>query len=347
MVTVRRIIQYAKNSFKLAQAQGMGTMLRALHRFYVNRKLPKKTRFLPTAMEVEITNRCNLNCIMCRGGSQVKKSSCPPQDMDMETFSKLLKKLKFLNLLSFRGRGEPLMNPQLEEMVILAKSQGIRVRISTNGMLLDAKKAETLLSLPIHEISISIDACNPHTYAKIRKGGDLNLVLHNLKTLAKLNQKQGRTKLMVMFVVMRSNYKELYGLYEKIKGLGVSRLTPRRLHVGASPEVREERLTPAQFEEVEKMVRSFHGSDIQLYTGDLLTNPQNARCSNLWESPFLTVDGGLSLCPAAFYNHDLSYGNLLEEDFLKIWNKKSVQKHRVMIAHGEAPFCKGCPVVDL
>lgn len=79
--------------------------------------------------------------------------------MSPERFSKVLSAVKphtkfvYLHLM-----GEPLLNPELETFLILAKEQDITVQITTNGTLLQ-KRQEILLNAPaLRQINISLSS---------------------------------------------------------------------------------------------------------------------------------------------------------------------------------------------
>lgn len=100
---------------------------------------------------LEITNVCNLSCSFC------PKTKRPPRTLSADEFSLLARKLRpYGEYLYLHVMGEPLLHPQLGEVLQIAASLGFRVCITTNGTLLP--KAESiLLSAPsVYKISISL-----------------------------------------------------------------------------------------------------------------------------------------------------------------------------------------------
>ncbi|HVY31404.1 MAG TPA: radical SAM protein [Polyangiaceae bacterium] len=102
----------------------------------------------PLLVNIEPTHRCNLDCVYCD-----KVDAKSPQ---METAAALhmLDELAALGTLSvcFDG-GEPLVHPGIEKLVRRAKTHGLRVSMSTNGMLLK-KKPRVLDCVDVVKISI-------------------------------------------------------------------------------------------------------------------------------------------------------------------------------------------------
>ncbi|WP_313524099.1 radical SAM/SPASM domain-containing protein [Anaerotignum sp.] len=100
---------------------------------------------------IEITNVCNLSCSFCIGNVR------EPRFMNTEEFSHIIHQAKehtdhiYLHVL-----GEPLVHPQLEELLTVAHGLGMNVNITTNGTLLP-KKQEMLLKAPaLRKVSVSL-----------------------------------------------------------------------------------------------------------------------------------------------------------------------------------------------
>ena len=79
---------------------------------------------------IEITNNCNLNCSFC---SKVEK---PRRNMSLEEFEIILKKIQgYTDYIYLHVKGEPLLHPNLIEMINLASTYNIKVNLTTNGTL--------------------------------------------------------------------------------------------------------------------------------------------------------------------------------------------------------------------
>ena len=100
---------------------------------------------------VEITNVCNLSCVFCPGTERAKRFLSPAE------FRLMAEKLRgHTRYLYFHVMGEPLLHPQLPELLAIAHELGFRVCVTTNGTLL-AEKTAALLSAPaLHKVSVSL-----------------------------------------------------------------------------------------------------------------------------------------------------------------------------------------------
>lgn len=100
---------------------------------------------------VEITNVCNLRCSFCPG-TRREKRFLPP-----EQFRILAGRLRpYVTYLYLHVMGEPLLHPQLKELLEIAHEMDFRVCLTTNGTLLD-QQGPLLLSGPtLHKVSVSL-----------------------------------------------------------------------------------------------------------------------------------------------------------------------------------------------
>ena len=100
---------------------------------------------------LEITNCCNLRCSFCPGTSRT------PGTLSPESFRILAEKLRpYTDYLYLHVMGEPLLHPQLGELLEICRGLGFRVILTTNGTLVERQTA-TLLSAPaLHKVSFSL-----------------------------------------------------------------------------------------------------------------------------------------------------------------------------------------------
>lgn len=102
---------------------------------------------------IEISNKCNLKCNYCPHQIQKREKGF----MTIENFKKSLELVKQLkqDRLTLHNFGEPLLHPQLEEFIKLAKGIVPNVNLSTNGILLTREKAVKLKEAGLSELYFS------------------------------------------------------------------------------------------------------------------------------------------------------------------------------------------------
>lgn len=102
-------------------------------------------------MYLEITNVCNLRCAFCPGTQRPRRFMTP------EEFRQLATRLRpYGTYLMLHVMGEPLLHPQLAELLDIAGELGFRVCLVTNGTLLP-RQLPTLEGSPaLHKLSVSL-----------------------------------------------------------------------------------------------------------------------------------------------------------------------------------------------
>lgn len=100
---------------------------------------------------LEITNVCNLHCDFCPGTRRVPGFLSPSGFQILASRLRPHTKYLYLHLM-----GEPLLHPQLADILQRAEQMDFRVMITTNGTLLEEKGAMLLASGGVEKISISV-----------------------------------------------------------------------------------------------------------------------------------------------------------------------------------------------
>lgn len=113
---------------------------------------------------IEITNMCNLNCDFCIKNTRKK------ENISIDNFKILLNKIKkHTNYLYFHVLGEPLLHPNINELIDIA-SKDFKINITTNGYLINKISDNK----NIRQINISLHSFN------IKYGKTLNEYLDNI-----------------------------------------------------------------------------------------------------------------------------------------------------------------------
>jgi MoaA/NifB/PqqE/SkfB family radical SAM enzyme len=165
----------------------------------------------PLHLDIEVTDACNLRCIMCVHGY---KKGLETGLIDLSFAKKIIDQgvENGLYSLKFNWRGEPLMHKGLEELVAYAKEKGIiDVQFNTNGLLLTDDRIENLIKAGLDRIIFSLDGASKEIYEKIRVGGNFERVVSNImKLYEKKKEKNSITPFVrVQMVRMKDNKDEV------------------------------------------------------------------------------------------------------------------------------------------
>jgi heme b synthase len=114
----------------------------------------------------EVTSACNLACKHCRAEAQTEPS---PGELDTAEAKALIDTFPETGspIIIFTG-GEPLMRPDIFELVAHAKAKGLRCVMAPNGTLITPETAQRMLDSGIERCSISIDAPDAASHDEFR-----------------------------------------------------------------------------------------------------------------------------------------------------------------------------------
>jgi len=177
----------------------------------------------PRKIYVESTTKCNLSCTTCIRNVLDEELG----DMSLALFKRLLPSFRDANMVNLSGFGEPLLHPDIFEMVRLTKKHGgeaTQVGFNTNATLLTETETRKLVSSGLDVLIASIDGIQPETLKKIRPGAHLPQILASIEKLAKTKARTGsdRPQVGLEFVAMTDNVEELPKLVEVASSIGVN-----------------------------------------------------------------------------------------------------------------------------
>ena len=115
----------------------------------------------PVLAHIVPTRRCNLSCTYCNEFDDFSK---PVPTVEMKRRIDLLGNLG-TSIISFSG-GEPLLHPELDELIRQIRKNGAMSGMITNGYLLTADRIKKLNDAGLEHMQISIDNVMPDDVSK-------------------------------------------------------------------------------------------------------------------------------------------------------------------------------------
>jgi cyclic pyranopterin phosphate synthase len=132
-------------------------------------------------LRVSVTDRCNLGCIYCMPG---RKPRCFHDEelLTVEELERIARVAMGFGLRKIRlTGGEPLLRPDILDIIFAIKGQGVRdLSLTTNGILL-SRMAGALREAGLDRVNVSLDTLDPLTFKRITDGGDLERVLAGIR----------------------------------------------------------------------------------------------------------------------------------------------------------------------
>lgn len=140
-------------------------------------------------VSLEFTTRCNLKCTYCG----VTDPAYIKQDMNLEHFGSLIEQLLELGVkwVQISGAGETTIVKNWDDYLFQLIDAGFKITIISNLAKPIPDRAIAALSR-CKEITTSVDTADAELFAKIRTGGDLRVLLHNILRIRSTALMEGR-----------------------------------------------------------------------------------------------------------------------------------------------------------
>ncbi len=298
-------------------------LLGAYRRFLWARFLGKDSPAGPQPfVSIEPTNHCNLHCPECVSGSG--ELTRPVGYMSLDNFKKIIDQIyKHTIVLNLYLQGEPYLHPRLPEMIAYAKEKRLFVSLSTNANILPKLSVDTLP----HHLIISADGATQEAYAAYRKGGQLHKVLTFVQSVAERKKKE-KSKLPfveLQFLVNKQNKHEEKATRQLFEGY-YNRFVKKSMQI-----IHQENLSQYYAQ----------SACCGRYINDKKHKP---GCYKMLSTAVFTQDGQMALC-CMDKNAEFSFGNALDEDYVKLINNQEAQALRKMIINqkDQVSICQNCP----
>jgi radical SAM protein with 4Fe4S-binding SPASM domain len=311
----------------------------------------KEVMPLPPQVNIEPTTLCNFNCVFCarKNLAETRKNKY----ISNEHFVHILDSIPSVNHVGLLGFGEPLMTPNMQELIDSAKSRKIRTNIVTNGSLLNVDRY-TRLALQFDELITSLDTPNRDNYKRIRVGGDFDKTIAGMKKVNELKKQEGNKHVFrINFTATHLNYTEIPQMKEICLETGVDSIAISELMNWYTPS------EPGYAQEAEfcRKTRSI-SNEIRQNAAQLAKELKpfgihviytenewgKATCTRPFAHPFISLDGYVTPCCRRQNPDAINFGNVFEEDFADIWNNEAYRAfRRTFINNTPNPICDACP----
>ncbi len=200
----------------------------------------------------EITWRCNLNCIHCYSSSGSRGASVT--ELSTNEAIALLHELRDAGVHRvIIGGGEPLIRPDLFEIIGAGTKAGLNVVLVSNGTLFSEERCNEFLRSGLSDVAISIDGSNPEIHDGFRNcKGAFNKTIENCKRLIAKG-----VKVHVQTSVSRNNISDIARIIELCIGMGVTSWSAKFLMpAGRAKGVSNVCLEPSEFESFRNLLEN-------------------------------------------------------------------------------------------
>jgi len=312
-----------------------------------------------------VGRRCNLRCVHCYSHSRDHEYS---GELTLDQGLRMIDDLADFGVpvLLFSG-GEPLLHPNIFELIAHARSRGLRAVISTNGTLITPELAGKLKNLGLSYVGVSLDGLQETNDRFRGVPGAFTRALDGIRHCQAAGIKVG-----LRFTINRRNVQDIPGIFNLLERENIPRVCFYHLvYAGRGSSLIAEDLTREQTRQTVDLIidhtRDLHaaGKPVEVLTVDnhcdgpylylrlLREDPQ--RAAKVLE--LLRMNGGNSSGIAIgcvswdgavhadqFWRHD-TFGNVRERPFSQIWTDTTHPlmaqlKNRKPLLTGRCAQCK-------
>lgn len=334
----------------------------------------------PYSMKIESTNICNTRCQLCPTGLGLRGRR--KGRMQFDKYTALIDQLRHhLFSLDLSMWGDPLVAPDIYEMIGYAHQRGIWTYISSNlhgfkiqprkqrdGTLAEKDDATQLIESGLDMMTCSLHGASQETFAIYQPGKDFGDAIAKVRHIVETRNRMGSTTpaIQLNFVVTKHNEHEI----DRFKALA-DELGCKPIFSTASMNVRfldkDKKLTPLGLaEDVLAKKTQDHLDDwlpqnkdyvLSAYDqlretgqlrGEQFNGEKTYNCSWPWRQSVINWDGSVATCCGSFEERE-DMASVLDQPFAKVWNSEKYRlarrsfKRKLSNEQAEDNPCATCP----
>jgi radical SAM protein with 4Fe4S-binding SPASM domain len=301
---------------------------------------------MPLGLNVEPTNMCNFRCVQCALSlKEFNEIVGKRRYLSMNLYKKIVKDIKSmgkLNNLNLYGDGEPLLHPDIVEMIKIAKKYDIAnaITITTNASLLTNDLSNNLINSGLDYLRISVYSIYDNQFKKITQTKyNADLIYNNVARLFKNRMKKNKTTPFIYVKMIDTYGKENEEFLSKYSSI--------------SDEVNIE--TPMNwtgYKNIDLIGKIDKNHQTNTKTLEGYYGKQNiSNYKRICTTPFLSLtiksDGDVCVC-IVDWNRGTKVGNIARSSLSEIWYGKKLREFRKMQIEGrrhENESCKNCDFI--
>jgi radical SAM protein with 4Fe4S-binding SPASM domain len=295
----------------------------------------------PCEVTLKVVSACNLRCKHCLYYEEEYSSA---NDFSTDELLNLIKYLaEEINVLKITlTGGEPFLRDDLIQIIKLIKSYNISLEILTNGILITdeiANEISKFFNPKTDYIQVSLDGATEETHEVIRGKGTFQKTIESIKRLADKG-----INVVINSVTTSKNIEKLPIFYELFRNINIKKIGLSKFNLINKeqnylvPDLNSEIIYTAELIKKMSMQPEIRLSTRNLNIFDFLSSATgqdlldkflkkkkfektNCHTCNKHEKIFIDAVGKVALC-SNVYQEELFLGNIREESFGNIWEKR-------------------------
>lgn len=301
----------------------------------------------PYAAIIETSNTCNFQCPTCPTPHKLIYTRRPPQMMELEAYKRIIDNIKdYVHIVYVYNSNEPLLHPNIIEMIKYAADSNLHTMLSTNCSLLDKDKTEKLLESGLGEIRFALDSLKKESFESFRHGGNFETVKANIEYFCQRKQelKKKRPIATLQFILNKMNQDEISAIKKFAKDNKVDKLYIKPFilseYAYGKNQINElsEKFYPDKDIFDEAVVYKKDGEGLK---------PKNdyKKCRDVNRIFTVLADGRAVMCCFDLFG-DYVYGKMDRVGLKQLWFSDQAKQIRQAAYNRKMPLCKICGNIE-
>lgn len=296
----------------------------------------KERKFFLNNIYFYLTEGCNLCCRHCWIAPQYQSGSNPYPYLSVELFSSIIKQAKPLGLSGVKlTGGEPLLHPQIQEILGEIRASELRLNVETNGLLCTEGLARKIASCKNSFVSVSLDGSRAETHEWLRGvKGSFEKALQGIRNLVKAGLRP-----QIIMTIMRRNkgqIEDMVRLAEDLRAGSVKFNLLQPVARGEEMHKAGKTLSIEELMEVGEWVENAlsHSANLRLYysrplafrpLSDMFSN-NGDECGVCGILSILGVlaNGSYALCGIGETVPELVFGDAAKDSLKDVWDNTPI-----------------------
>ena len=164
-----------------------------------------------------LTEGCNLRCRHCWVAPKHQTEDRTYPALELDLFRSIIEQAKPMGLTGVKlTGGEPLLHPQIHEILEVIRAEGLRLTVETNGVLCTPELARKICACKNPFVSVSLDGADAETHEWMRGvAGCFDRTLEGIRNLIAAGIKP-----QIIMALMRRNKDQMEAVARLAESLG-------------------------------------------------------------------------------------------------------------------------------
>jgi MoaA/NifB/PqqE/SkfB family radical SAM enzyme len=316
----------------------------------------------PDWVSVNLTLKCNLACTFCKTCYPVRQELSAREIKDIVDQTWLWGVRRFNPI-----GGEPFVRPDLEEILEYACGKDFYITLTTNGTLINPKRARRIAQIPYNRLHFNVSLDGPNPWHDMGRGeGNFDKAVRGYWNLREADAAAGNPlrKIQINCIINKLNLAELpdflYWCRDELQVQGVQFLNLFRHGNRVDPDVEDLWITQDRWPELDRFMDFLVGfseheandsfriansigdlQNVKKYYRDEL-KPLDGKCYSGWKELYINADGTAIMCDGKLDFLNGSFGDVRRQTLREMWNGEEIERLRRNVKNCHTPCIQDC-----